>query len=208
MELSVKKPQKPGSLEEKIRGNAAPPAFRDPGANPVTSHKPAEGAPKTAMKHPARTASHNAVSKPAIFEAKQPTQTRNTIIQDSPLNTPVEFTNNQFLKSSTARNNPNLMDPATQQRKAAPSATAEEDGSEEILKLLGETKGSVLAANHYLETNTTTRQPTAPQADKNLASGNIAIDTIVEEVIDEYLAVLEAALRKKLKEKMLEMIKK
>jgi hypothetical protein len=204
MELSMKKP---GNLEEKIRSNAEPPAFKDSSTNAAASRKAIENTPKSAMKHPARTASHTAISKPAIFESRQPA-TRAAMIQDNPLNTPVEFSDNQFLKSSTAHNNPNLMDTAAQQRKATPSATIEEDGSEEILKLLGETKGNILAANHYLETNTTTRQPYTPQTDKNTAPGNIAIDALVEEIFDEYKPVLEAALRKKLKEKMLDMLKK
>jgi hypothetical protein len=209
MELSMKKSdKKPGSLEEKIRNTAAPPAFREDTRardNPFLN-SPAKA--QTDTRKPGAMQPKQAAASKAVFESKQPI-TRTAMVQDNPLNTPVEFTDNQFLKSSTAKVNPNLMDPATAKKANHPTTRIEEDGSEEILKLLGEQKYDIRSTNHYLDAAPSSRQTEPARSDRPAAAGsNIAIDALVEEIFEEYKPVLEAALRKKLKEKMLDMLKK
>jgi len=216
-----------------------PVTAQQPALNPNAANRPAsrpeqrtstQQAVIPPSKPPARPVTAS-MQRPAVFDSKPSASSiRMAMIQDNPLDTPVEFTENQFLKSSTSKVNANLMDPAKKpQQTQRPATSTDEDGSEQILKLLGEKKIDIRTANHYLEAdaNTNTRRPSSPPPQQRVrdpfydmdrpepprqsvaaAPGGLDMDALVEEIIDEYKPILEAALRKKLKEKMLEMIRK
>jgi len=228
MELSPKAGKvtsgKVESLEEKIRNNAAPPLFEDKATtvreNPFLkkptdrfseSRKQAEEALQSVIAHSRAAAPPN---KPAVFESKQPTAT--PLMEDHHSDSPIDFTDNPFLKASSA-----AVPVSTPNKSAAPAAAAKEkeDGADEILKLLDEDSGldidlgddfgdlvdidvDALIAEKPAPKPPANKQtppkPAAKPASSQTVTGD-KLNQLVDEVIDEYLVVLEAALKKKLK---------
>jgi len=234
MELSPKANKatasKPASLEEKIRANAAPPLIKDDQQtrireNPflkknvndsfAESRKHAEEALKSVISH------SRAISKPAR-PAPEESRSAMVSVKDSPADGAIDFTDNQFLKSSSA---PQSTAPTAAQKQAAPTATTEKDGSENILKLLDEESeveldidegfgelvdidvDALIAEKTPAVKTPPAKKPVATPPLKNKSTEK-ELDQLVDEVIDEYMFILEAALKKKLKEKLPDLLKK
>jgi len=225
------KPEKPADLTEKIRNNAAPPLFEDPKfdhkattvrENPFMSKKPtdrfaesrkqAEEALMSVISH-SRAISQQS-SKPAaavVAEEKVPVAAPK---EQAPQN-PIEFT------AETT---------AVKPTKPTPQTASDEDASADILKLLDEEPAisldiddefgelldidvdAMINEKSVSSTQDVAAKTTAPKSTgtPSLSSKHIdsQINTIVDEVIDEYMVILEAALRKKLKEKLPDLLKK
>ena len=229
MELSPRsnkaRTDKSVDLEEQIRTNAAPPLFDDPNAttvreNPFLAKKPtdrfaesrkqAEEALKSVIAH------SKAMSNPAKpgADAKAP-----MAIKDNPSETPIEFSDNQFLAASSAQPKPN---PVPVPPKQSPHG---EDASAEILKLLNEEPAVTADPDLDLDLGDEfgelvdidvdaliNEKPVTPKTISSPASPgkktDAQINDLIDEVINEYMVILEVALRKKLKEKLPDILKR
>lgn len=219
MQLSPKsskaEPDKASSLEQKIRNNAAASSFEDKATtvreNPFMAKKPtdrfaesrkqAEDALKSVIAH------SKAMSNPAkpAAEAREHTAAP----KEAPPKKPIEFTADATADKSAI--------PKPQQVNAA----VEEDASAAILKLLDEASditsdlglGGDFGELVEIDVDALIREkPVVPKtAAPSLPVGKIMdaqIDAIIDEVVEEYMIILEAALRKKLKEKLPDLLKK
>jgi len=239
MELSPRAGKAPsGSLEEKIRNNAAPPAFQDKATtvreNPFLkkpsdrfseSRKQAEAALQAVITH-SRTTAVPPPKSNTLEEKKH-----SAPVTDTTSESPVEFTDNQFLKASSAAPTPASF---SNKKPQAPASKEEEDGSEAILKLLEEESevnldldddfgdlvdidvDALIAEQAPARQVPDNKQMVAPPAKPNIKPASptasrptdAALDDIVNEVVEEYMVILEAALKKKLKEKLPDLLKK
>lgn len=221
MELAPKsrKTTRPANqgIEDQIRANAAPPIISNEELtrvreNPfLNSNQKAQLEANRKLREEAQQAAKANAPGQKTAAAQRPTAPMNEEI--------IDFTDNPFLKASTSLGH-------TQNNSASPTATPspeEEDGSAEILKELGED------ARPYQP-----RVPArAPVAEKKIAApqkeadgfGDIIledeeesqshqknistkeVDLMVDEIVEEYMVILEAALRKKLKEKLPDLLK-
>jgi len=212
-------------IEDQIRANAAAPIISNEELtrvreNPfLNSNQKAQLDANRKLREEAQQAAKTVASgqKPAAPQKSAPMQEEI-----------IEFTDNPFLKASTSPGSAHT---------AASAAThtplvEEEDGSAEILKELGEdarpyqprvpAKAPVMAKQVAATDETTVdglgdiiledEEPAPARKPDPAAAGQKKlqkkeIDLIVDEVVDEYIVILEAALRKKLKEKLPDLLK-
>jgi len=230
-------PPSSSSLEEKIRNNAAPPAFQDKATtvreNPFLkkpadrfseSRKQAEAALQSVITHSRATAVPPSRAS-APEEKRHGAPVTDTLSESS-----VEFTDNQFLKASSAA--PTSVS-FSNKKPPSPASKQEEDGSEAILKLLEEEsevhldldddfsdlvdidvdaliaeQAPVKQAPNKAVMPPPARQTTKPAPSIISKPTDEILDAVVDEVVEEYMIILEAALKKKLKEKLPDLLKK
>ncbi len=201
----------PQNLEEQIRANPAPPIIsheeltkvrENPFLNPKQkaqlemTRRLQEEAKKTAM----ITALNK--KKPVV----PPSASQNTS------EGAIEFTDNPFLKASAATSTSTQAGNSPAHKSLPPDS--EENGAADILKELGETLDidaelanidtELGSLGEIILENDKTKPPTNP-VNKKLPQKQI--DLMIDEIVEEYLVVLEAALRKKLKEKLPDLLK-
>lgn len=217
MELAPKSRKaatQPQGIEDQIRANAAAPIISNEELtrvreNPfLNSNQKAQLDANRKLREEAQQAAKTAAS------GQKPASPKPAPVQEEV----IEFTDNPFLKASTSLGGIHTTPAAT----PAPLAE-EEDGSAEILKELGEdakpyqsrapAKASVMAKKVVATDETVTglgdiileddEEPASTQ--KKLSEKEV--DLIMDEIVGEYLVILEAALRKKLKEKLPHLLK-
>jgi len=213
----------PRGIEDTIRANAAAPIISNEELtrvreNPfLNSNQKAQLDASRKLREEAQQA-----AKAAVSGQKPPPQKSAPMQEEA-----IDFTDNPFLKASTSLGGA----PTTSAPSAQAAAAEEEDGSAEILKELGD------EAKPYLPRAAikapAVEQKTTPPTKEEEGFGDIIleedepaparhadpataiqkklqkkeIDLIVDEVVEEYIVILEAALRKKLKEKLPNLLK-